>query len=147
MLFHTIVAFYAIVASPATPITDAPPPEPPPMLVHAYTPPEAPPPKPKPLKLPQNRVLGWDCVSTLKKAGLLPQGRVTKDGRAETIPVKPLQIREGEHAVIRTAEGPIGHVLQVTLEGGKYISTVEGGHSAGVGRTVDPDVIAGEVSL
>jgi len=86
-----------------------------------------------------------NCVSTLKSAGLLPQGPVTKDGQAATIPVKPLDIKEGEKAVIRTAEGPIGHVLQIELKNGKYISTVEGGYANGVGRTVNPAVIVGQV--
>lgn len=92
-------------------------------------------------------VSSGNCVSTLQMTGLMRQGKVTKDGFARTIPVKPLKLKEGEKAVIRTAEGPLGHVLQVKLEKGKYVSTVEGGYKNGVGRVVNPAVIQGEVSL
>ena len=89
----------------------------------------------------------YNCVSTLKNAGLLPKGPVTKDGYARTIPAKPLAMVEGEKAIIKTKEGWTGHVLQVVKKDGQYISTVEGGHPAGVGRVVPESVIIGQVNL
>ena len=76
------------------------------------------------------------------------QGKVTKDGFARTIPVKPIKLVPGTVAVIRTKEGPVGHVLQIKVNSeGQAISTVEGGYKNGVGRVVNPAVIQGEVNL
>lgn len=99
-----------------------------------------------PKKAPRTR-LGTDCVSTLKRAGLLPQGRVTLNGRASSIPVKPLKLSEGEKAVVKTREGPIGHVVYVEKVDGQYVSRVEGGYRGGIGRVVNPKMIVGEVTL
>lgn len=89
-----------------------------------------------------------NCVATLKAAGKLPNKPVTKDGFARTIPVKPVALKPGMKRVVKTKEGPVGHVLEITVnDKGQAISTTEGGHPQGVGRVVDPAVILGEVSL
>lgn len=98
-------------------------------------------------RLAQAKRNPYNCVSTLKKAGKLPQGRVTRDGYARSIPVKTLEMKEGQTAVIVTRESWTGHALEVKLNKGKYISITEGNHPQGIGRVVDPAVIKGEVSL
>lgn len=90
---------------------------------------------------------GNNCVSTLKQAGLLPNKKVTTNGLAKTIPTKPLELKDGEKAVIKTKEGWTGHVVYVQKRGDKYISIVEGGYVNGVGREVPPSVIVGQVAL
>ncbi len=102
---------------------------------------------PKIMKTYKTSYYRYDCVGTLKRAGLLPNEQVTKDGYARTIPTKPLEIKEGERVVIKTKESYMGHVLQVEKIGGKLISTVEGGYRNGVGRVVSESVVVGEVSL
>lgn len=88
------------------------------------------------------------CVSALKASGDLPKGTVTKNGTAGSIPVKPLDIKQGETAVIVTNEGPIGHVLEIKKEDGQLVSITEGGMGyKSVGRIVDPKVVKGEVNL
>lgn len=102
---------------------------------------------PKPRRIAYTKSTPLNCVSTLKASNLLPKGPVTLDGYARTIPAKPLELKEGEKAVIKTKEGWTGHVLQVVKKGDQYISTVEGGHPVGVGRVVPSSVILGEVNL
>lgn len=100
-------------------------------------------------------VTGWhsvtsrgNCVGTLKAAGVLPKGKVTKDGFARTIPTKPIALKPGMERVVKTTESGMGHVLKIWVnEKGQAISTIEGGHPQGVGRVVDPSVIVGEVAL
>lgn len=104
-----------------------------------------------PVKLAARRTgatVRGNCVATLKAAGALPDKPVTKDGFARTIPTKPVELKPGMERVIKTSEGPVGHVLKVKVnEHGQAISTVEGGYPGGVGRVVNPAVIKGEVDF
>ena len=99
-------------------------------------------------KRPATGFYRGNCVLTLKRAGLLPQGRVTLNGYASTIPIKPLDLKDGERAVVRTTEGRgTGHVVYVEKRGDQYFSLIEGGYPGGVGRSVPSSVIQGQVSL
>jgi len=93
------------------------------------------------------RDVGYDCVTTLKLSGDLPMRSVSPTNLAQDIPTKPLELAEGATAVIKTNEGPIGHVLKVQRLQGNLVSIVEGGHPVGVDRIVDPSVVMGEVDV
>ena len=86
-----------------------------------------------------------NCVQALKDAGLLPQGRVTLDGYARSIPSVKREVAEGEKVIIKTSESTLGHILYAQKINGQYISLVEGGHPVGAGRTVPADVVLGVV--
>ena len=84
-----------------------------------------------------------NCISTLKQAGYaVPR---TTDGFARSIPVVGKDIAEGETKVAITYEGAVGHALVVKKIEGQLVSVVEGNHSIGVGRVVDPSVLKGFV--
>lgn len=107
-------------------------------------------PKSAPKKLARantvRQVDSTNCVQELKNSGDLPNKPVTKDGFARTIPTKPVELKPGMERVVKTKEGPVGHVLKIWVnEEGKAISVQEGGHPTGEGRVVDPSVIVGEV--
>lgn len=86
------------------------------------------------------RVWG-NCIATVKGAGYdVPR---TLDGTAGSIPVVGKEIAEGEVKVAITREGPVGHALVVQKIDGVLVSVVEGNHSIGVGRIVDPSVLKG----
>lgn len=117
-----------------------------------------PPPAPRPVqrrrapvqavkKPPVKRYIPGDCIGELKRSGDLPNRRVTRDGFARTVPVKPLNIAEGEEKVISTKESSMGHVVKVKKVNGNLVSVQEGGHPVGEGRVVDPAVVKGEVAL
>jgi hypothetical protein len=87
-----------------------------------------------------------DCVTRLKRVGRLPGARVTNDGYARSIPVKPVDLEPGMIRVVKTNEGEMGHILEVAVEkDGTIRSITEGGHPVGEGRIVPPSVIRGEV--
>jgi len=94
-------------------------------------------------KIPSVRAYRGNCYRTVKNAGYdLPR---TIDGYARTIPAVSRPIAEGEEVVLKTAESSLGHVLVAKKVDGQLVSVVEGGHSLGVGRVVDPSLVLGVV--
>lgn len=87
------------------------------------------------------------CVLTLKVAGLLPNRRVTKDGFARSIPIKKLDMKEGERAVLSTSGSKIGHVVYAEKKNGQYVSIVEGGVGQPSGRVIPASSIRGEIDM
>jgi len=105
-------------------------------------PPATPKPKPKVAKYVPARA---NCVTTLKKAGVLPCQDCSPTDLAKDIPTNRADLEIGERGVIVTSEGVgTGHVLYAErLPDGSYKSLVEGNHPVGKGRIVDPDVLIG----
>lgn len=88
------------------------------------------------------------CIDVLKLSGDLPDVKVARDGTARTVPTKPLDIKEGETAIVVTHEGPINHVNKIQMKEGKLKVIKEGGMGyKSVGRELNPKVIKGEVAL
>lgn len=88
------------------------------------------------------------CLDVLKLSGDLPDEKVSTRGTAATVPVIPLEISEGETALVITNEGKIGHAVKIKKENGKLKSILEGGMGyKSVGREVKPGAIKGEIKL
>ncbi len=98
----------------------------------------------KPKTSPQPRVAStglYNCVTVLKKAGFLPNERVTKDGYARSIPVKSTKLPpEGQVVVIKTAESWMGHVAAAVVKDGVLTTVVD---SLGAGRIIPASVYKG----
>ena len=95
---------------------------------------------PKPVYKPVYK--SYDCVTTLKKAGILKCKDCSPTDRAIDIPIDKKTLDVGECGVLVTYEGG-SHVLYACNEDGNYISKVEGAYPHGVGRTVSKDVVKG----
>ena len=84
-----------------------------------------------------------NCVWTVRMAGYyVPKSRT---GWAGSISVNSKYLSEGKIAVAVTYEGPYGHVLVVKKIDGQLVSIVEGNHSEGAGRIVDPSIVKGYI--
>ena len=87
---------------------------------------------------------GYDCVTTLKRAGILTCTDCSPTDNAINMPIYKPTLTEGECGVLITYEGNYrGHALYACMEGGQLISKVEGAHPVGPGRIVPPTVIKG----